>query len=122
VAWLQAADVVLLPFALPEAVEPPLTLLEALACGAVVLATPSANRSGIVRDGYNGFVYGEPAGFAQPLGRLITEPQIGHSVRACARQTVETGFGFTAVADATARLWTSLSHRGARSRRNGIAT
>jgi glycosyltransferase involved in cell wall biosynthesis len=119
VTWLQAADAVLIPFAHPEAVEPPLTLLEAMACGAVVVATPAANRSGIVRDGYNGYVYSDPETFAGPLSRLVTDPHSMNDVRAFARRSIEVGYSFDAVADATVRLWNALG-KGARPQADGV--
>lgn len=107
VTWLQAADAVVLPFAVPEAVEPPLTLLEALACGASVFVTPAANRSQIVRDGYNGYVHAEPASFAEPLSRLLQDPAQRTPGR-LARHTVDEQFGFDAVGNALVRLWDCL--------------
>jgi glycosyltransferase involved in cell wall biosynthesis len=55
-----AADAVILPFSAPVAVEPPLTLLESMACEAVPVVAPAANRSRVVDPGENGFGFASP--------------------------------------------------------------
>jgi len=108
VAWLQAADAVLMPFSEPEAVEPPLTLLEALACGATVVVTPAANRTGIVVDGVNGFVYSGAEQLAERLAAVWAGAAIARNFRVTAPQTVDEGFTFAATAEACARMWAQL--------------
>ena len=107
VAWLRGADAVLLPFTVPEAVEPPLALLEALACGATVLASPVANRSGIVQHGINGLIYHTPHQLASQLSDVVNqrlEPDLSN--QAC--RTVVRGFSFAAVADVIAEVWDQI--------------
>jgi glycosyltransferase involved in cell wall biosynthesis len=106
VDWLRAADAVILPFAEPETVEPPLTLLEALACGAQVVVTPSANRSGIVRDGWNGYVCAAPEGVGDALRSLLT--QSSPNISDQARRTIQEHFSIPAVGVATTQLWDQL--------------
>jgi glycosyltransferase involved in cell wall biosynthesis len=101
-----AADVVLLPFSAPVAVEPPLTLLEAMACGATVAATPAANRSAVVADGANGVTYDTPEHLAARLGELFDlGPLYRASLGAAARATIESRFGCLAVAQALETIW-----------------
>jgi glycosyltransferase involved in cell wall biosynthesis len=111
IAWYQAADAVLVPFAGPVAVEPPLTLLEAMACGAVVLVTPQANRSQLVKSGHNGFLGETPSEAADSLVRMVHrrgEPEI-QCMREKARATVLRQHSFAAAAEATARLWETMA-------------
>jgi glycosyltransferase involved in cell wall biosynthesis len=104
-AWLRAADAVLLPFVAPEAVEPPITLLEAMACGATIVTSPAANRSELIRSGVNGYVYHSADEFARLLSNVVSDigsqPPLGEA----ARRTVLAHHSFQAVAEATARLW-----------------
>jgi len=110
VAWLQAADAVLLPFAGAESVEPPLTLLEALSCGATVLVTRAANQSKVVQHGLNGYVYERPQQLAELLPTLLADGS-ERSVAGQAAASVRAGFSFATSVDATERLWRHLDHR-----------
>jgi glycosyltransferase involved in cell wall biosynthesis len=117
VLWLQAADAVLLPFAHPESVEPPLTLLEALACGATIIVTSQANRSAVVRDGHNGYLY-QGAQLGAQLCKVFRQPEAQTMVAEHGRATVLSEYSFAATADATERLWRNVgertAHRGLR--------
>ncbi len=108
-ALYSAADVVLLPFSAPVAVEPPLTLLEAMACQALVVAAPAANRSRIVVDGANGATFDSPEELAVRLKQLHTllAPQRA-ALGAAARATVVEQHSFTAVTRALAATWAAL--------------
>jgi D-inositol-3-phosphate glycosyltransferase len=110
VLWLQAADTVLLPFAHVEAVEPPLTLLEALACGATMLVTAAANRSGVIRDGQNGHVY-EGYQLGEQLAKVLSRRGNTASLADCARATVVAGYSFSATVDASERVWSRVAEQ-----------
>jgi glycosyltransferase involved in cell wall biosynthesis len=104
-----AADVVLLPFAAPVAVEPPLTLLEAMACGATVAVAPAANRSAVVADGVNGATFDTPELLGARLGELFDLGALYRAaLGAAARATIEARFGFAAVARALEAVWDSV--------------
>jgi glycosyltransferase involved in cell wall biosynthesis len=109
VAAYSAADAVLLPFAAPVAVEPPLTLLEALACEAPVIVSPHANRSKLVSHWSNGLVAHSPAGLARALRQLaqLDGPRAKQLGRA-GRRTVEASHSFAAGALALQALWAAL--------------
>jgi glycosyltransferase involved in cell wall biosynthesis len=101
-----AADVVLLPFAAPVAVEPPLTLLEALSCGAAVLAAPDANRSGIVEHGRTGLTYDGPEQLAARLCELhALGPEWRAALGAAGRAEVVGRFGRAAALTALEDVW-----------------
>jgi len=107
-----AADVVILPFMAPVAVEPPLTLLEAMACQAAVAVAPAANRSAIVDDGVNGTLYSSSPELATCLKRLF---DMGPSGRAAlgraARATIARRYSFDATARAIEAMWLAMGLR-----------
>jgi glycosyltransferase involved in cell wall biosynthesis len=104
-AWLRAADAVLLPFVAPEAVEPPITLLEAMAAGATIIASPAANRSGLLESGVNGYVFHSADEFARLLSNVVSDTGSPPEVGEAARRTVLARHSFEAVAASAARLW-----------------
>lgn len=109
-----AADVVILPFTAPVAVEPPLTLLEAMACHAVVVVAPFANRSDIVHDGDNGMLYATPEAFAACLERASTLGPLGRAALGeRARQTVVEANSFEAIAHEIEQAWTTIGVQSA---------
>ncbi len=115
IALYCAADVVLLPFSAPVAVEPPLTLLEAMACQATVAVAPAANRSRIVANRWNGIAYCAPEDLARRLVQLhaLGEP-VQRALGAAARASVVERYSFAAVAQVLAGLWRELGEaRGA---------
>jgi glycosyltransferase involved in cell wall biosynthesis len=104
-----AADVVLLPFSAPVAVEPPLTLLEAMACQATVAVAPAANRSEIVANRWNGIVYSAPEDLARRLVQLhALGAPVARALGAAARASVVERYSFAAVAQVLAGLWREL--------------
>ena len=109
IALYCAADVVLLPFSAPVAVEPPLTLLEAMACQATVAVAPAANRSQIVANRWNGIAYSAPEDLAQRLVQLhaLGEP-VQRALGAAARASIVERYSFAAVAQVLAGLWRDL--------------
>lgn len=110
VCWLQAADVMLLPFLAAESVEPPLTLLEAMACGAVPLVTPVANRSALVESGRNGFVCTTSQELAAALASVFGTRAEGTlpAMQEAARATILQRHSMAAAAQAAMRLWDRL--------------
>ncbi|MDQ2787899.1 MAG: glycosyltransferase family 4 protein [Chloroflexota bacterium] len=110
VCWLQAADVMLLPFLAAESVEPPLTLLEAMACGAAPLVTPVANQSALVESGRNGFVCATSQELATALAFVFGARADGtlRAIQAAARATILHRHSMAAVAQAAMRLWDRL--------------
>ena len=107
-----SADVMLYPYLRPVAVEPPLTLLEAMACEAVPVGTASANRSGVIVDGENGFIYD---GTEQLTAQLARFAALGPRERArlgeAARRSIVERFGRAATATQLERLWGELAER-----------
>jgi glycosyltransferase involved in cell wall biosynthesis len=110
VRWFRAADAVLLPFAAAESVEPPLTLLEAMACGAIPLATPVANRSALVESGRNGFMCATPQELATGLESVLgnRDDSAVRAMQAAARATILQHHSMAAAAHAAIHLWDRL--------------
>jgi glycosyltransferase involved in cell wall biosynthesis len=106
IALYCAADVMLLPFNAPVAVEPPLTLLEAMACQATVAVAPEANHSQIVANRWNGIAYRAPEDLGQ---RLIQLHALGapaqRALGAAARASIVERYSFAAVGQVLAGLW-----------------
>lgn len=76
---LAAADVLVLP-SYAEGV--PVTLMEAMALGRPVVATQVGGVSELVEDEVNGLIVrpGDVDGLARALGRLLSDPQLGHNL------------------------------------------
>ncbi|MEO7911917.1 MAG: glycosyltransferase family 4 protein [Roseiflexaceae bacterium] len=110
IALYCAADLVLLPFSAPVAVEPPLTLLEAMACQATVAVASAANRSQLIANRWNGITYSTPEELAR---RLIQLHALGAPVQralgVAARASVVERYSFAAVAQTLAGLWRELA-------------
>lgn len=107
-----AADVVLIPFAAPVAVEPPLTLLEAMACRTCVAVSPHGNRSGIVKHGDNGVTFSSPEELGAHLRALYALGPEGRDVfGAHAQHYVTTHHSFDAIAQAISRMWEAMDKR-----------
>jgi glycosyltransferase involved in cell wall biosynthesis len=110
IALYCAADVVLLPFSAPVAVEPPLTLLEAMACQATVAVAPAANLSQLVANRWNGIAYSAPEELAQRLVQLhALGAPVQRALGAAARASVVERHSFAAVAQVLAGLWRDLA-------------
>jgi len=67
------ADVILFPFSksYKGAVDPPLTLLEAMSCGGIVVASKVLSIPWVVRDGYNGFLYTSSIGLSKNIEQVF---------------------------------------------------
>jgi glycosyltransferase involved in cell wall biosynthesis len=111
IACFRAADVVLVPFAGPVAVEPPLTLVEAMACGAVPFVSPQANRSGLVEDGHNGVEFSSAGELALNLERVFRDSKVDSNAALGerARESAVRAHGFAAASRAVSDLWSALA-------------
>jgi glycosyltransferase involved in cell wall biosynthesis len=107
------ADVALYPFTRPVAVEPPLTVLETMACQTVPIVTASANRSAIVEDGRTGLVCPDLEGLGAALERFaaLTVAERDAMGRT-ARDAIVRRFGFASAARETEHLWARLDGAG----------
>jgi len=84
---LRAADMLLLP-STSEGL--PLTILEAQAAGAIVLAAPTAGIPEVVDDARTGFLIAadDVRGYAVQIGELLRRPELMRAISAAARRYV----------------------------------
>lgn len=84
---LRAADMVLLP-STSEGL--PLTILEAQATGAIVLAAPTAGIPEVVEHGRTGFLIAadDAQGYAAQIGELMRRPELAEAISTAARRHV----------------------------------
>ena len=110
VAAYNSADVVIFPYVgpVPERLaDPPFGILEAMACGGVVLATDVMSISEILRDGVNGFVVKDssPGEMASGIQRALTAEE---AVRRNARGRVVSDFSYPRIREALLASYSSL--------------
>jgi len=110
VAAYNSADVVIFPYVgpVPERLaDPPFGILEAMACGGVVMATNVMSISEVLRDGVNGFVVKDssPAEMASGIQRALTA---GEAVRRNARERVVLDFSYPRIREALLAAYSSL--------------
>lgn len=111
------ADVALYPFTRPVAVEPPLTVLETMACETVPIVTAPANRSAIVEDGRTGLTCPDRETLGTALERFVgLSAAEREAMGRAARQAVVRRFGFGPIASNAELLWRGLDAAGARVR------
>lgn len=111
--FYNAADLLLLPFGAPVAVEPPLTLLEAMACQTCVVAYPYANRSGIVVQNQNGMTIADSTQLADAVEMYITASATERAHKQhMARATIAQQFSFSAATAAVEALWAVVHANG----------
>jgi glycosyltransferase involved in cell wall biosynthesis len=104
-----AADLVILPFATAVAVEPPLTLLEAMACEAAVAVTPAANRSGLVRQSETGMTFGDAEELAARIVEVAAwQPSERRELGRRARAAVAAKHGRESAARSLADVWEAI--------------
>jgi glycosyltransferase involved in cell wall biosynthesis len=89
---LRASDFLLLP-STNEGL--PLSILEAQACGAIVLAAPTAGIPEIVQDAVTGYLIAanDADAYAKRISSLLQDSHLSESIRTRAMESVTKGFG-----------------------------
>jgi glycosyltransferase involved in cell wall biosynthesis len=108
VCLYQNASIVLLPFQGPVAVEPPLTLIEAMSCGAIVAASAESNRSKIISDSKNGFLFSSADELADTIIEIAGQKESLLKIRQNARAVVDDKFGFDKISIQLRNIWREL--------------
>lgn len=96
---------------LPSAFEGlPAAILEQMAMGRTVIATPVGGVPEIVRNGENGLLVpaGEPRSLAKAIERLTTETELCRRLAAHARETVQRDFSIDAMVRKTEQVYLDL--------------
>lgn len=90
-AVMAAADIIVLP-SWSEGL--PLAVLEAMACGKPVIATPVGGVERAIQDGVSGCLIppGEPATLAEAVMRMLRDPDLAARIGSAARKRAETEF------------------------------
>ena len=114
-AWLDHDEVVRLMahctlLLFPSAWGEPLSrvLLEAMACGAAILAMPTGGTPGMITDGVNGALEPTAEGFARRLAVLLQQPERRRALGAAARHTARERFAKQVVVERVEELYRSL--------------
>jgi glycosyltransferase involved in cell wall biosynthesis len=104
---IAAADVVVLP---SHAEGFPLAVLEAMACGKPVIATPVGGVAEAVVDGVTGLLTppGNPAALAEAIARLVSDEALRRRMGAAARRRIEERFSMTVFARAVQGVYSDL--------------
>ena len=91
-------------------IDPPITILEAMACGKIVIASKTISIPDVIRHGENGFLF-DPEdfiGFRNLLKSVIENfHELGH-VRANARKTIQKNFSSDAVTNRVINVYRSI--------------
>jgi D-inositol-3-phosphate glycosyltransferase len=113
--YYSAADVVVVPSRYESF---GLVALEALACGAAVVASRVGGLPTIVRDGENGLLvpWRTPAAFAERIEQILEEPDLAVRLREAAPRSMAR-FSWAATAGRVIELYRELSARRERARR-----
>jgi len=106
-AILQTCDVLVRPSLLEGM---PLTVLEAMACGLPVVATPVSGTAELVHHGENGLLVrpADPASLSRAILRLMEDEPLREAQGREARRLVEGGYSWDAVAEKTLAVYREL--------------
>lgn len=84
-------------------------LLEALSCGAPIIAMPTGGTPSAIRDGQNGLLAATPGRFAQQLAELIAQPAQQAQLRQAARHSARTRYAREVVVQQVEQLYYQLT-------------
>jgi len=101
--WLAAADVAVVPSVRDDSGNVdglPNTVMEALASGTPLVATPAGGIGAVVEDGRTGLLVEErdPAALARAIASLLQDPSLRRRIGQDARAMIEARYGWDAVA------------------------
>ncbi len=107
IRYLDAADIVVLPFKFWPQVECPLTLLESMAMEKAVVTTSSGAISEIVHCGENGVLVppGNPFKLAEEVTRLLQDQELRRHIGRSAREYVKNRFDWEIIVDQTLKAF-----------------
>ncbi|MDP2990672.1 MAG: glycosyltransferase family 4 protein, partial [Kiritimatiellota bacterium] len=88
----------------------PLTVLEAMASGLPVVATPVGGTPELLKDGVHGYLspVGDPAALAAAISRVLDDPDGAAQMGRRGRELIESGYTWDAVVKQTERVYTEV--------------
>ncbi|MGC9106679.1 MAG: glycosyltransferase [Infirmifilum sp.] len=86
--FYSSVDLLVFPVEQEGAVEPPLTVLEAMSCGSVVVAYKNMVTSRLILNGHNGFLFSSPEELAEIIRRFLNEEFDTGKIAMNARKTI----------------------------------
>lgn len=91
----------------------PLTVLEAMASGLPVVATPVGGTPEIVSDGINGYLVpvGDSAALAGTINKLLDSPSLAETMGSRGRERAVAGYSWDSVVEKTERAYVEISHK-----------
>ena len=95
----------------------PLTVLEAMACGLPVIATPVGGTTELIEDGVNGYLVqpGNGSQLAERLCVLLGDSDLRREMGSRGRKLVDSGYNWDDISEKTATVYRqALGYRGDR--------
>lgn len=89
------ADLLIYPVQREGAVEPPLTVLEAMSCGCIVAAYKHPITSNLILNGYNGYLFSNPKELVQIVNKVTAKGFDGEIIGKHARETIARNYSFS---------------------------
>jgi glycosyltransferase involved in cell wall biosynthesis len=86
-------------------------LLEAMATGRVIVATPTDGTQEVITNGQNGLIipYNSPAKASEAFVRLLTDEELRHRCQHNAARLIENSYNAQHTADAVLDIYTALT-------------
>jgi glycosyltransferase involved in cell wall biosynthesis len=110
--FIASADILVLPSFVENL---PLSIIEAMASGLAVVATPVGAVEDIIHDGETGLLVqpGDVEGLSAALGRLVSDPSLRERLGAAARALHQERLDLAPFADAILSTWLAAARRRA---------
>jgi glycosyltransferase involved in cell wall biosynthesis len=106
--FYSSLDLLVYPVEREGAIEPPLTLLEAMSCGCPVAAYRNVITSQLVLDGHNGFLFSSPENLAEVIGKLARGELDMEVVSENARKTILQNYDASALRNSYVEVYEKL--------------
>jgi glycosyltransferase involved in cell wall biosynthesis len=110
--FYSSVDLLVYPVEREGAVEPPLTVLEAMSCGCAVAAYKNAVTSKLILDSYNGFLFSSAEGLAEIINNLTREEFDIEAVAKNAQKTIVENYDPSILRKSYVELYKKLIDKG----------
>ena len=108
------SDIVLFPFttSVRDVVDPPITMLEAMSCGRIIVASKTLSISSIIKDEFNGFLctsYKSEYIYKSIKRAIRIDSRMRNTIMTRARDTIQKLFSHTKMQDHLKKIYEKLS-------------